>query len=131
MGIVFNGDANDQNYILGVSFLRNFYSVFNYKENSIGLGVAWEAPSGAAISPTLQDIYPLNNGEWVSIYFVGVLFVFVVIYVIWHCIKEAQANKKEQAKQEFGSISPSEELDAHSDEEESQNDISKPLTSSD
>lgn len=37
-------------YILGDTFIRNYYSIFNYTMLKVGLAVSSYAPSGVAIS---------------------------------------------------------------------------------
>eukprot|EP00352_Strombidinopsis_acuminata_P001413 CAMPEP_0176348756 /NCGR_PEP_ID=MMETSP0126-20121128/8127_1 /TAXON_ID=141414 ORGANISM="Strombidinopsis acuminatum, Strain SPMC142" /NCGR_SAMPLE_ID=MMETSP0126 /ASSEMBLY_ACC=CAM_ASM_000229 /LENGTH=77 /DNA_ID=CAMNT_0017697753 /DNA_START=1063 /DNA_END=1296 /DNA_ORIENTATION=+ len=49
----------DNLYILGDTFIRNYYSIFNYSKLQVGLAVSADAPSGVSISGDITS--PTNS----------------------------------------------------------------------
>lgn len=81
---------NSQNmYILGDTFIRNFYSVFDYQRNQIGLAVSASAPEGVSISD-----FHLTGWEIAAIVLLCILFLVCVILCVLKCIKKRKAKKQ-------------------------------------
>jgi len=42
-------------FVLGDTFIRNFYSIFNYEENKVGLAQSVYAPKGTSIETLVES----------------------------------------------------------------------------
>lgn len=81
-------DRNNM-YILGDTFIRNYYAVFNYSELQVGLAVSATAPSGVEISDDVTS--NTNSGssltplEITAIVLASILALLILIFVIMTC----------------------------------------------
>jgi len=70
-------------YVLGDTFIRNFYSVFNYSTYEVGLAVNTSAPKGTAISGQ-----GLTGWAIACIVLACILLLIIIVFCVTRCIKK-------------------------------------------
>jgi len=78
--------SNNDVYVLGDTFLRNFVSVFDYKHNTISFAVSATAPAGTSATLYIGTL----NIVWVC------LAGLVVLYLVWRIYDHCKMKKKQK-----------------------------------
>lgn len=83
---VVNSGSNLQPYVLGDSFMRNFYTSFDYKTKEVSFAVSSNAPVGVLIERSF-------TGGVIAGIVIGVVVCAIIIgAIIWKVIQRRKAN---------------------------------------
>jgi hypothetical protein len=85
--------SSRSSYVLGTTFIRNFYTQLNLDDSSISFGVSPYAPSGVVIgdAPAPTESAPINwNPLGIPWYFwleIAIAIIMVIILVVIACLR--------------------------------------------
>ena len=86
--------SNQQPYILGDTFIRNFYSSFDYKHKKVSLAVSANAPAGVSVERDFTTLVTVCI----------ILSVVLGVLVLWICAKAYLRRRKERKARLGGSV---------------------------
>lgn len=98
-------------YVLGDTFIRNFYSTFNYEKNKVGLAQSVHAPRGTSIktldetevAPSQPDGSDNSTGLG-PMMILGTTMLSLMVFVMIGLVIRAYRNKRNQKQVTLANI---------------------------
>lgn len=98
-------------YVLGDTFIRNFYASFNYEKNTVGLAQSAYAPRGTSVETLDEsDMAPRqpdgsDNSTGLSpTMIIGTTMLCMMVFVMIGLVIRAQSNKRKQKQVTLANI---------------------------
>ncbi|TNV79141.1 hypothetical protein FGO68_gene3759 [Halteria grandinella] len=97
-------DIDQDYYILGNDFLRNYYVLFNYTSNTVGFNGPYYIAEDINDKP---DYVPTSSSEvplWVWILLIAIIVGSFILISVCTCIRKRNSSLKEKLNQEYSSM---------------------------